>query len=177
VNKFAVFIIVWLAKEKSIKSLRKQTLVNKCLGVWFHFFSFFTFNCNQLKAMALSTISGTSFETTEKLSQKQRFQISQRFVIISTFCFLAWIMMLISFASPYWLSSVKEAYSDFIRLGLWDVCFKNYRHPQYQYDEVFDGCHWIYSPKYQNIRDWLQPSKQPMPLCSRRFQPPTAILF
>ena len=33
------------------------------------------------------------------------------------------------------------------------------RHPPYQYDEIFHGCHWIYSSKYQNIRDWLQPGK------------------
>lgn len=113
--------------------------------------------------MALSTLSGTSFETADKYSQRRGFQISQRFVIISVFCLLAWILMLISFASPYWLSSVQGTYSDFVRLGLWDVCFRNYRHPQYQYDEIFSGCHWIYSTKYQKIRDWLQPSKYPDP--------------
>lgn len=31
------------------------------------------------------------------------------------------------------------------------------RHPPYQYDEKFTGCRWIYSDKYRNIRDWLQP--------------------
>lgn len=43
--------------------------------------------------------------------------------------------------------------------GLWDFCFNNYRHPPYQYDEKFNGCHYIYSYKYQNIRDWLNPGE------------------
>uniref|UniRef100_A0A2R5L4K8 Putative conserved plasma membrane protein n=1 Tax=Ornithodoros turicata TaxID=34597 RepID=A0A2R5L4K8_9ACAR len=71
--------------------------------------------------------------------------------------FCSTILLLISFCSPYWLESYQEANSEFIRLGLWDVCFRNYRHPSYQYDETFDGCHWIHSFAYQNIRDWLLP--------------------
>ncbi|XP_013788828.2 uncharacterized protein LOC106472719 [Limulus polyphemus] len=71
--------------------------------------------------------------------------------------FTAGVLLLISFASPYWLESYPETFSEFVRLGLWDVCFHNYRHPSYQYDEKFDGCYWIFSYKYQNIRDWLQP--------------------
>ncbi|XP_022237132.1 uncharacterized protein LOC106477097 isoform X3 [Limulus polyphemus] len=75
----------------------------------------------------------------------------------SILAFVAGVLLLISFSSPYWLVSYPETYSEFVRLGLWDVCFRNYRHPPYQYDEKFDGCHWIFSYKYQNIRDWLQP--------------------
>lgn len=72
--------------------------------------------------------------------------------------YLATVLLLISFASPYWLESYQEANAEFVRLGLWDVCFRNYRHPSYQYDETFNGCHWIHSYTYQNIRDWLLPS-------------------
>ncbi|EEC20445.1 uncharacterized protein LOC8043975 [Ixodes scapularis] len=67
------------------------------------------------------------------------------------------VLLLISFASPYWLESYQEANAEFVRLGLWDVCFRNYRHPSYQYDETFNGCHWVHSYAYQNIRDWLLP--------------------
>lgn len=46
----------------------------------------------------------------------------------------------------------------------WPICHRDpcdlYRHPPYQYDEIFHGCHWIYSSKYQNIRDWLQPGER-----------------
>jgi hypothetical protein len=72
---------------------------------------------------------------------------------------VTWILLLIAFASPYWLSSYSYTYSPFVRLGLWDFCFNNYRHPPYQYDERFHGCHWVYSSKFQNIRDWLQPGE------------------
>ncbi|XP_077516870.1 claudin superfamily protein pickel isoform X2 [Amblyomma americanum] len=71
--------------------------------------------------------------------------------------YLATLVLLVSFASPYWLESYEEAHMEFVRLGLWDVCFRNYRHPSYQYDETFDGCHWVHSYTYQNIRDWLLP--------------------
>ncbi|KAH6920046.1 hypothetical protein HPB50_028966 [Hyalomma asiaticum] len=71
--------------------------------------------------------------------------------------YCATLLLLVSFASPYWLESYQEANMEFIRLGLWDVCFHNYRHPSYQYDETFNGCHWIHSYAYQNIRDWLLP--------------------
>jgi len=107
--------------------------------------------------MALSTISGGSLETVEKSSVRTRFQISRQFMIAAVICLLSWILLLISFAAPYWLSSYKLAYSSFIRLGLWDFCFYKYTHPPYQYADKFTGCHWIYSSKYQNIRDWLQP--------------------
>ncbi|XP_049522310.1 uncharacterized protein LOC119450930 isoform X3 [Dermacentor silvarum] len=71
--------------------------------------------------------------------------------------YCATLLLLVSFASPYWLESYQEANMEFVRLGLWDVCFHNYRHPSYQYDETFNGCHWIHSYAYQNIRDWLLP--------------------
>lgn len=73
------------------------------------------------------------------------------------FAFCGTVLLIISFSCPYWLESYAGAYTEFVRLGLWDVCFKDYRHPSYQYDEKFDGCHWIFSNKYQSIRDWLQP--------------------
>lgn len=82
------------------------------------------------------------------------------------------VLLLISFASPYWLESYQEANSEFVRLGLWDVCFKNYRHPSYQYDETFNGCHWIHSYTYQNIRDWLLPGE-----FSPRLMPNSTLLY
>ncbi|GFX76248.1 uncharacterized protein TNCV_1233851 [Trichonephila clavipes] len=82
------------------------------------------------------------------------------------FAFIASLILFISFCSPYWFESYPETYSEFVRMGLWNFCFKNYRHPSYQYDELFDGCHWVFSYKYQNIRDWMQPDFVPEPLMS-----------
>ncbi|XP_022668839.1 uncharacterized protein LOC111267036 [Varroa jacobsoni] len=73
--------------------------------------------------------------------------------------FISSLVLLVAYAAPYWLESYWETRSEtqFIRLGLWEVCFNRYMHPPYQYDEVFDGCHWIHGYYYQNIRDWLMP--------------------
>lgn len=89
--------------------------------------------------------------------KKFRLKISQRLHWTSVLAFISYLILLTSFASPYWLSSYKFTDSAFKRLGLWDFCFQDYRHPSYQYDTKFSGCHWIYSPVYTNIRDWLQP--------------------
>lgn len=86
-----------------------------------------------------------------------RIQISQRLHYAAVLAFISYLVLLTSFASPYWLSSYKFSDSAFKRLGLWDFCFQDYRHPNYQYDVKFNGCHWIYSPVYTNVRDWLQP--------------------
>lgn len=90
--------------------------------------------------------------------KKFRLKISQRLHWTAVLAFISYLILLIAFASPYWLASYKFTDSAFKRLGLWDFCFQDYRHPSYQYDTKFTGCHWIYSPIYTNIRDWLQPS-------------------
>lgn len=90
-------------------------------------------------------------------TKKFRLKLSQRLHWTAVLAFISYIILLISFASPYWLSSYKFTDSTFKRLGLWDFCFQDYRHPSYLYDTKFTGCHWIYSPVYTNIRDWLQP--------------------
>lgn len=90
-------------------------------------------------------------------TKKFRLKLSQRLHWTAILAFISYLILLISFASPYWLSSYKFTDSAFKRLGLWDFCFQDYRHPSYQYDTKFSGCHWIYSPEYTNIRDWLQP--------------------
>jgi hypothetical protein len=91
-------------------------------------------------------------------AKKFRLKLSERLHWTAVLAFISYLILLISFASPYWLSSYKFTDSTFKRLGLWDFCFQDYRHPSYQYDTKFTGCHWIYSPIYTNIRDWLQPT-------------------
>lgn len=89
--------------------------------------------------------------------KKFRLNLSQRLHKTAVTAFITYLILLIAFSSPYWLSSHKFTDSAFKRLGLWDFCFQDYRHTAYQYDTKFTGCHWIYSPVYTNIRDWLQP--------------------
>lgn len=109
----------------------------------------------------MSTLSGGSHVSADQDPyRKAKYlhgAISRRLVTLSVINLIGFILLVVGFSSPYWLSSYSITYSEFKRAGLWDFCFDNYRHPSYQYDEKFTGCHWIYSPVYQNIRDWLQP--------------------
>ena len=75
----------------------------------------------------------------------------------SIISFISGILLLMSFASPYWLQSWGGTESPFENMGLWEFCFHNFRHPDYQYDELFNGCHWIWGNEYRYIREKLLP--------------------
>lgn len=77
------------------------------------------------------------------------------FGFILAFC--SSLMLLISFCSPFWLESYPETYNNFVRLGLWEVCFDQFRFPKYQFDRRFHGCHHVYSEEYRVIQEWLLP--------------------
>ena len=70
-----------------------------------------------------------------------------------------------SFASPYWLQSWAGTESPFENMGLWEFCFHNFRHPDYQYDTLFDGCHWVWGNEYRYIREKLLPGKNMLQWC------------
>ncbi|XP_043476489.1 uncharacterized protein LOC122507697 [Leptopilina heterotoma] len=70
---------------------------------------------------------------------------------------IAGILLLISFASPYWMESYDEAFSTFKNMGLWEYCFEHFRFPNYQFDKIFDGCNNIFSLEYYVLREWLVP--------------------
>jgi len=75
----------------------------------------------------------------------------------SIISFISGILLLMSFASPYWLQSWAGTESPFENMGLWEFCFHNFRHPDYQYDTLFDGCHWVWGNEYRYIREKLLP--------------------
>ena len=62
-----------------------------------------------------------------------------------------------SFCSPHWLVSWHDTYSPFKNMGLWEFCFSKFRFPNYQFDDLFDGCHYVFSRKYFVIWEWLLP--------------------
>ncbi|XP_022243052.1 uncharacterized protein LOC106460597 isoform X2 [Limulus polyphemus] len=82
---------------------------------------------------------------------------SRTLVLGCILTFIAAVLLIIAFACPYWMESDSETDRRFVRMGLWSVCFNNYKHLPYSYDRKFDGCHWIYGYEYEDIRDWLQP--------------------
>lgn len=59
--------------------------------------------------------------------------------------------------SPHWLVSWHDTYSPFKNMGLWEFCFSKFRYPNYQFDDLFDGCHYVFSRKYFVIWEWLLP--------------------
>lgn len=71
--------------------------------------------------------------------------------------YISGLMLMMSFASPYWIQSYQETFSDFKHMGLWEYCFDQFRYPYYQFDKLFDGCHYIFSQEYYVIREWLLP--------------------
>jgi len=75
----------------------------------------------------------------------------------SIFSFVSGILLLMSFASPYWLQSWSHTDSPFLNMGLWEFCFFKFRHPDYQFDHLFTGCHALYGTEYRLIREKLLP--------------------
>lgn len=71
--------------------------------------------------------------------------------------FMAGLLLVMSFTSPYWIESYQETFSNFKHMGLWVYCFENFRYPYYQFDKQFHGCHHIFSQEYFVIREWLLP--------------------
>lgn len=73
------------------------------------------------------------------------------------FAILGFLTLVIALSSPYWLVSKPDSGSNFVRLGLWSICFKEYQHPSLKFDNVFDGCYSLHGRKSDSIRNLLQP--------------------
>ncbi|CAG2055231.1 unnamed protein product [Timema podura] len=43
--------------------------------------------------------------------------------------YIAGLMLIMSFSSPYWIQSYQETFSDFKHMGLWEYCFDQFRYP------------------------------------------------
>lgn len=70
---------------------------------------------------------------------------------------LGCVCLTIAVSSPYWLISKKDSGSDFVRVGLWNVCFKRYHHPSPEFPHILDGCYPLHRHKSEAIRNWLLP--------------------
>uniref|UniRef100_A0A6M2DJ16 Protein with signal anchor n=1 Tax=Xenopsylla cheopis TaxID=163159 RepID=A0A6M2DJ16_XENCH len=82
---------------------------------------------------------------------------SNSVVIGGILTYVAGMFLLMAFASPYWIESYEETFSNFKRMGLWEYCFHEFRYPYYQFDQKFDGCHYIFREQFYVIREWLLP--------------------
>lgn len=82
---------------------------------------------------------------------------SDRLVFGGLLVYIGGLFLMVSFFSPYWISSYDESFSSFRNMGVWEYCFNNFRYPYNQYDKVFNGCQGIFSSDYHVIREWLLP--------------------
>merc|ERR1712141_735080 len=107
----------------------------------------------QIKEMG-SSIEGGSLNEEEKAKAQKT---SDALFYGSIASFVAGVLLLMSFASPYWLASWEDTQSPFKNMGLWEFCFYKFRHPDYQFDHLFHGCHALYGDEYRLIREKLFP--------------------
>lgn len=59
--------------------------------------------------------------------------------------YVASVILMMAFCSPYWIESYDESFSSFKNMGLWEYCFKDFSYPYYQFPKLFNGCHNIFS--------------------------------
>lgn len=71
--------------------------------------------------------------------------------------YIAGLLLMIAFCSPYWLQSFQDTFSNFRHMGLWEYCFYRFRYPFDQFNKEFTGCHHVFSEEYYLIREWLLP--------------------
>ncbi|KAL3282103.1 hypothetical protein HHI36_005301 [Cryptolaemus montrouzieri] len=70
----------------------------------------------------------------------------------------AFIFILIAFCTPYWLQNDEKIENpQFIKIGLWEVCFVNFEDFRHHYDYRFTGCWWVFEEEYYIIHDFLLP--------------------
>lgn len=89
--------------------------------------------------------------------KSKAYQTSNELYIGSIASFVGGVSLVISFISPYWLQSWEDTQSPFKKMGIWEFCFYKFRHPDYQFDHLFHGCHPLYGEEFRLIREKLLP--------------------
>jgi len=74
---------------------------------------------------------------------------------------LAAIFCVVGFSTPNWIQSDDRftTVSQFVKMGLWEACFKHWSHWKDYAGKQYDGCWWIFSAEYRPIREFLNPGK------------------
>ncbi|XP_022257613.1 uncharacterized protein LOC106473481 isoform X1 [Limulus polyphemus] len=86
-------------------------------------------------------------------------QMSKLMWLSSCLTFLAAIIIILAFSTPYWLiaDGRQPGEQRFERLGLWEACFHSFHDVYYRYDIEFKGCRWIFDEEYNIIIEILEP--------------------
>uniref|UniRef100_A0A0A9Z8Z2 Uncharacterized protein n=1 Tax=Lygus hesperus TaxID=30085 RepID=A0A0A9Z8Z2_LYGHE len=71
---------------------------------------------------------------------------------------LSFLFILIAFSTPNWLETDGSLHRPkFSKVGLWSVCFKEFKDPHFWYDVTFENCWWIFEEEFYIIFDVLLP--------------------
>ncbi|XP_014289088.1 uncharacterized protein kune [Halyomorpha halys] len=71
---------------------------------------------------------------------------------------LSFLLIIIAFSTPYWLETdEKLSKPKFRRIGLWEVCFVEFKEPHFWYDTTYGSCWWIFEEEFYIIFDFLLP--------------------
>ncbi|ESN93455.1 hypothetical protein HELRODRAFT_194101 [Helobdella robusta] len=76
------------------------------------------------------------------------------FLVLDIFAF---ILLFISFVTPYWIISWPRVYSGFRKMGLWEVCFAGMLLEYDPAQKAYYGCWWILAPELYEIRSFIMP--------------------
>ena len=85
----------------------------------------------------------------EEKKQAQKTSITLFYAVVTSF--VAAVLWLLSFSSPYWLASWEDTRTDqrFLNMGLWTFCFDKFRFPRMQFDKMYSGCNAIWGYEYR----------------------------
>lgn len=71
------------------------------------------------------------------------------------------IFIIIAFTTPNWLvNDGQTEHPRFDKLGLWEVCFKDFQDENRFYDTKFSGCWWMFQEELNIIKNFLR--KEPL---------------
>lgn len=66
--------------------------------------------------------------------------------------------MLLAFVTPNWLETDGQLENPkFVKIGLWQVCFRGFEDTRHWYDTKFYGCWWVFEEEYYIIHNILLP--------------------
>ncbi|XP_062595711.1 uncharacterized protein LOC134257084 [Saccostrea cucullata] len=81
---------------------------------------------------------------------------ASKLVLVSLLiCSVGIVFFLLSFGTGNWLEGDNQG---FLSMGLWEACFNNWRYYKDPTQNRYDGCRWMLSSDFDDIREWIWPA-------------------
>ncbi|KAK2725652.1 uncharacterized protein LOC136032101 isoform X2 [Artemia franciscana] len=65
--------------------------------------------------------------------------------------------IIVAFSTDNWLANDGTRKSHFLKIGLWNACFDDFKDIRHHYDRSFTGCRHVLDEEYHFIDDFLRP--------------------